>query len=93
MNLIPRYLDDHLHFESMEGLSKDNASDTDVSVLDLHLSKLNGLVLSKIYDKRVDFDLCFTSFFLFHGDVPSFTSNGDLHLSAYSIGWSVYSCE
>ena len=37
-------------------LNKANASDTEVPFFDLHLSVSNGSVLSKIYDKRDEFD-------------------------------------
>ena len=63
-----RYLDDLLnidnpYFEGMVNriyppelqLNKANTSDTEAPFLDLHLSISNGLVSSKIYDKRDDF--------------------------------------
>ena len=37
-------------------LNKANASDTEASFLDLHLSISNDIVSTKIYDKRDDFD-------------------------------------
>ena len=37
-------------------LNKANTSDTEAPFLDLQLSFSNGSVLSKIYDKRDDFD-------------------------------------
>ena len=37
-------------------LNKANVSDTEAAFLDLHLSTLGGLVKTKIYDKRDDFD-------------------------------------
>ena len=37
-------------------LNKANASDTEAAFLDLHLSISNGIVSTKIYDKRDDFD-------------------------------------
>ena len=68
-NLTPRYLDDLLnidnpYFEGMVNqiyppelqLNKANYSDTEFPFLDLHLSISNGFVVSKIYDKRDDFD-------------------------------------
>ena len=64
-----RYLDDLLNIDNpyFEGsvnqiyllelqLNKANASNTESPCLDLHISILNGLVSSKIYDKRDDFD-------------------------------------
>ena len=46
------------------------------SCLDLHVSKLNGFVKSKIYDKRDDFDFDILNFPILDGDVPRSTSNG-----------------
>ena len=82
-NLRSRYLDDLLNTENpcFEGmvnqiyppelqLNKANTSDTEAPLLNLHLSISNGFVLSKIYDKRDDFDRplfrwrCSTSSFL-----------------------------
>ena len=51
-------------------LNKANTSDTEVPVLDLHLSISNGFVSSKINDKRDDFDFDIVSFPLKDGDVP-----------------------
>ena len=64
-----RYLDDLLnidnpYFEQMVGqiypaelqLNKVNTSDTEAPFLDLNLSITNGIVSSKIYDKRDDFN-------------------------------------
>ena len=66
-----RYLDDllnidNLYFEQMVGqiyptelqLNKANSSDTEAPFLDLNLSITNGIVSSKIYDKRDDFNEC-----------------------------------
>ena len=44
--------------------------------LNLHLSILNGLVSSKIYDKRDDFDFDIVNFPFLGGDVPRSTSYG-----------------
>ena len=41
-----------------------------ISFLDLHLSVANGFVLSKIYDKRDDFDSDIVNFPFLDGDVP-----------------------
>ena len=67
-----RYLDellniDHPYFAQMVGqihpaelqLDKVNSSDTEAPFLDLNLSITNGIVSSKIYDKRDDFNLKF----------------------------------
>ena len=87
-NYTSRYLDDLLNidnnfFDSMVNriypselqLNKANVSDTEVSFLDLHLSIADGLVKTKIYDKRDDFD--FVNFPFLDGDVPRSTSYGD----------------
>ena len=68
-NSSSRYLDDLLnidnpYFEQMVGqiyptelqLNKANSSDTEAPFLDLNLSITNGIVSSKIYDKRDDFN-------------------------------------
>ena len=68
-NSTSRYLDyllniDNPYFEQMVGqiyptelqLNKANSSDTEAPFLDLNLSIINGLVSSKIYDKRDDFN-------------------------------------
>ena len=44
--------------------------DTETPFLDLHLSVANGLVSSKIYDKRDDFDFDIVNFPFLDGDVP-----------------------
>ena len=53
---------------------KANVSDTEVSFLDLHLSISDGCVMSKIYDKRDDFDI--VNFPFLDGDVPRSASCG-----------------
>ena len=66
LNSTSRYLDDLLntnnpYFEQMVGqiyppelqLNKANSSDTEAPFLDLNLSITNGIVSSKIYDKRM----------------------------------------
>ena len=42
--------------------NKANTSDTETPILDLDLSISNGLVSSKIYDKRDDFDFDIVKF-------------------------------
>ena len=82
-----RHLDDLLnihnpYFEGMVNriypselqLNKANTSDIEAPFLDLHLSISNGLVSSKIYDKRDDFDI--VNFPFLDGDVPRSTSYG-----------------
>ena len=69
-NSTSRYLDDILninnpYFEQMVGqiystelqVNKANSSDIEAPCLDLNLSITNGIVSSKIYDKRDDFNL------------------------------------
>ena len=79
-NSTSRYLDDLLHidnpyFEQMVGkiyptelqLNKANSSDTESPFWDLNLSITNGIVSSKIYDKRDDFNFEIVNFqFLDH---------------------------
>ena len=57
-------------------LNKANASDTEATFLDLHLSISNGIVSTKIYDKRDDFDFEIVNFPFLDGDVPRSTSYG-----------------
>ena len=74
-NSNSRYLDDLLninnpYFEQMVGqiypielqLNKANSSDTEALFLDLNLSVTNGIVSSKIYDKRDDFNFEIVNF-------------------------------
>ena len=88
-NTTSRYLDDilninNVYFENMVSqiypselqLNKANASDTEAAFLDLHLSISNGIVSTKIYDKRDDFDFDIVNFPFLDGDVPRSTSYG-----------------
>ena len=81
-NSTSRYLDDLLnidnpYFDGMVGricppevqLNKANASDAEAPFLDVHLCISNGFVVSKIYDKRNEFDFAFLD-----GGVPRSTS-------------------
>ena len=52
-------------------LNEANTSATEAPFLDLHLSFSHGIVSSKIYDKRGEFDLVFLD-----GDVPRRPSYG-----------------
>ena len=83
-NSTSRYLDDLLnidnpYFEQMVGqiyptelqLNKANSSDTEAPFLGLNLSITNGIVSSKIYDKRDDFNFEIVNFQFLDGDVPS----------------------
>ena len=51
-------------------LNKANSSDTEAPFLDLNLSKTNGIVSSKIYNKRDDFNFEIVNFPFLDGDVP-----------------------
>ena len=88
-NSTSRYLDDLLniddpYFEQIVGqiyptepqLNKVNSSDTKAPILDLNLSITNGIVSSKIYDKRDDFNFEIVNFPFLDGDVPRFPSYG-----------------
>ena len=84
-NSTSRYLEDLLniynpYFEQMVGqiyqLNKANSSDTEAPFLDLNLSITNGIVSSKIYDKRDDFNFQIVNFPFLDGDVPRSPSYG-----------------
>ena len=88
-NFTSRYLDHLLNidiyfFDSMVNhiyplelqLNKANVSDTEVSCLDLHLYISDGFVMTKIYDKRDDFDFDIVYFPFLDCDVPRSTSYG-----------------
>ena len=94
-NSTSRYLDNLLNIENLyfEGmvkqiyppelqLNKANSPDTEVPVLDLHLSISNGFVSSKINNKRDDFDFDIVNFPYLDGDVPRHPSNGVYILSS-----------
>ena len=51
-------------------LNKANSSDTESSYLDSSLPITNGIVSSKIYDKRDDFNFEIVNFPFLDGDVP-----------------------
>ena len=57
-------------------LNKANSLDTEAPFLDLHLSVSNGLVSSKIYDKRDDFDFDIVNFPFLDCDKPRRPSYG-----------------
>ena len=50
--------------------NKVNSSDTEAPFSDLNLSITNGIVSSKIYDKREDFNFDIVNFPFLDGDVP-----------------------
>ena len=57
-------------------LNRANSSDTEAPFLDLNLCISNGMVSTKIYDKRDDFDFDIVNFPFLDGDVPRRTSYG-----------------
>ena len=57
-------------------LNKANSTDTEAPFLDLNLSITNGIVSSKIYDKRDDFSFEIVNFPFLDGDVPRSPSYG-----------------
>ena len=75
---------DDFNFEQMVGqiyptelqLNKANSSDTEAPFLDLNLSITNGIVSSKIYDKRDDFNFEIVNFPFLDIDVPRSPSYG-----------------
>ena len=88
-NSTSRYLDDLLnidnpYFEQMVGqiyptklkLNKANSSDTEAPFSDLKLSLTNGIVSSKMYDKRDDFNFEVVNFPFLDGDVHRSPSYG-----------------
>ena len=83
------YLDDllnidNIYFDQMMDriyptelqLNRANTSDTEAPFLDLNLCISNGIVSTKIYDKRDDFDFDIVNFPFLDGDVPRRTSYG-----------------
>ena len=72
------------YFEQMVGqiyltelqLNNANSSDTEAPFLDLNLSITNGIVSSKIYDKRDDLNFEIVNFPFLDGDVPPSPSYG-----------------
>ena len=75
---------DNTYFEQMDGqiyptelqLNKANFSDTETPFLDLNLSITNGIVSSKIYDKRGDINFDIVNFPFLDGDVLRSPSYG-----------------
>ena len=57
-------------------LNEANTTDTEAPFLDLHLSFASGLVSSKFYDKRDDFNFDIVNFPFLDGDVPLRASYG-----------------
>ena len=98
-NSTSRYLDDlfnidNPYFEQKVGqiyptelkLDKANSSDTKAPFSDLNFSITNGLVSSKIYDRRDDFNFEIVNFPFLDEDVPRSPSYGVyIYFSAYSF--------
>ena len=97
-NSTSRYLDDLLnidnsYFEQMVGqiyptelqLNKANSSDTEAPFLDLNLSITNGMVSSKIYDKRDDFNFEIVNFSFHEGDFLALLSMVYIFLSLFVL--------
>ena len=102
-NSFSRYLDDLLNIdnpysEQMVGqiyptepqLKKANSFDTVAPFLDLNLAITNGIVSSKIYDKRDDFNFEIVNFPFLDGDVPRSPSY-DVYISQLIRFARVYS--
>ena len=92
-NSTSRYLDDllnidNIYFDQMVDriypielqLNRANSSDTEAPFLDLNLCLSNGIVSTKIYDERDDFDFDIVNFPFLDGDVPRRTS-WSIHIS------------
>ena len=88
-NCTSRYIDDllnidNIYFEHMVDriyaaelqLNKANSSNTEAPFLNLNLSISNGMVSTKLYDKREDFDFDTANFPFLDGDVPRRTAYG-----------------
>ena len=72
-------------------LNKANSSDTEAQFLDLNLSITNGIVSSKIYDKRDDFNFEIVNFPFLDGNVLCSPSYGIyIYFSAYSFCKSIF---
>ena len=87
MNIDNNFFDSMVNriYPSELQLNKANVSDTAASFLDLHLSISDGLVKSKIYDKRVDFNFDIVNFPFLDGDVPRSTSYVFIFLHLFDL--------
>ena len=61
---------------NLTSVNEDNSSDTDAPFFNLNLSIINGIVSSKHYDKRDDFNFEIVKFQFLDGDVPCSPSYG-----------------
>ena len=97
-NTTSRYLHDilninNVYFDNMVShiyplelkLNKANASDTEATFLDLHLSISNDIVSTKIYDKRDDFDFEIVIFPFLDGDVPPLHPMESIYLNSFAL--------
>ena len=66
-------------------LNMANSSDTEGPFLDLNLSITNGIVSSKIYDKRDDFNFEIVNFPFLDGDVPCLLPRVYIFLSLFVL--------
>ena len=67
-------------------LNMANPSDTEAPFLDLDLSIANGIVSTKIYDKRDDFNFKIVNSPFLDGDVPGSPSYGQcIYFATYSF--------
>ena len=86
-NTTSRYLEDilnidNVYFDNMVSqiniselkLNRANTSDTEATILDLHLSMFYDICSTKMFDKRDDFDFEIVNFTFLDGDVPRSTS-------------------
>ena len=71
-------------------LDKANSSDNEAPFLDLNLSITNGIVSSKIYDKRDDFNFENCKFPLSRWRCSSLSFLWCIYFSAYSFCESVF---
>ena len=68
-----------------QNLNKANSSDTEAPFLDFHLTISDGVVTSKIYDKRDDFDFDIVNFQFLNGECSSCYILRGLYIAAYSV--------
>ena len=66
-------------------LNKATSSDPEAPFLDLNLSITNGIVSSKIYDKRDYFYFEIVNYPFLDGDVPRSPSYSDIFLSLFVL--------
>ena len=97
-NATSRYLDKilniyNVYFDNMVSqiypselqLNKANTSDTEAAFLDLHLSISNDIGLTRIYDKRDDFDFEIVKFPFLDGHVPLLHPMESISLNSFVL--------